>query len=254
MSKLAIVGLIAAQVVCALPAPAGPACEAGHDYRALDLSHPVDDGFLQNIKSIGISTIIRYYDWPQETLPGKTLTAGELASMKRNSLNVAVVFQHNNNRTTTFETVGRGTIDASRALDLANAYKQPPGSAIYFGVDGVDGKFQVGGTGGANDKFGINLIERYFGEIESEFASNRKNAGYAIGAYGSGLVCRTLLDERRAKYCWLANATSWPEYDVFERSGRWSLKQLLPSKRCFGEEVDLDIVNPNLQNFGQWMP
>jgi hypothetical protein len=57
-----------------------------------------------------------------------------------------------------------------------------------------------------------------------------------------------------AKYCWLANATSWPEYESFEKTKRWSLKQFLPTRPCFGEEVNLNVVNTRLHNFGQWRP
>src|SRR5262249_9557808 len=231
-------------------AVAGPPCKAGQNYGAVDISYPVNDKFLKNVKSIGISTIIRYYDWVQETLKGKTLTRAELALIKRNALNVAVVFQHHNDSTTTFETKGRGRTDAKRSLYLARSLNQPPGSAIYFGVDGVDGHFQVGG--GATDKFGLNLITRYFEEIKNEFSTNK--SGYSIGVYGSGLVCKQILNRGLAKYCWLANAKSLTEYNRFERSGRWSLKQFVPTKECFGEEVDLNRVNPNFRNFGQWKP
>ena len=52
------------------------------------------------------------------------------------------VFQHNNDNPMTFVTPGRGTLDAQRAIELALANGQPTGSAIYFGVDGVDGALQ----------------------------------------------------------------------------------------------------------------
>jgi Domain of unknown function (DUF1906) len=192
------------------------------------------------LKSIGVSTVIRYYDWENETLPGKTLTAAELNLIKRNHLSVAVVFQHHNDLRTTFETASRGRTDARRSLYLASAFNQHAGSAIYFGVDGV---------------FQPNLVDRYFKEINSEFATNKANIGYSIGIYGSGRDCDQILSQRLAKYCWLANAKSWPGYDSLERSGRWSVKQFTPTKDCFGQEVDLNKVNlSRSRDFGQWRP
>jgi hypothetical protein len=234
---------------------AGPRCDPGGSYSAVDISYQVNDTFLKRIKSIGVSTIIRYYDWVKETLHGKTLTETELAMIRNNALNVAVVFQHHNDSLTTFETAGRGVIDAKGSLDLAKHFKRLSGSAIYFGVDGVDEKFFGGfanGTRQTDDKFGIQLIKRYLKEIGAEF--RRQTLGYAIGVYGSGLVCREILNAGLAKYCWLANATSGPEYDSFEKTGRWNLKQFLPTKSCFGEEVDLNVIKRSLRDFGQWRP
>jgi len=254
MQKLVLISFVGVQSVWwpqVAVAVAGPPCKPGQNYGALDISEQVNDKFLKNVKSIGISTIMRYYDWEQETLPGKTLTVAELALIKRNALNVAVVFQHNNNRTATFETSGRGRTDAKRSLYLARTFDQPSGSAIYFGVDGVDALFEDRGR--ATDKFGLNLITRYFKEIKNEFGANKNNVGYPIGVYGSGLVCREILNRGLAKYCWLAGATSWPEYDGFKQSDRWSLLQSVETE-CFGKKVELNRVNPRFRNFGQWKP
>lgn len=49
-----------------------------------------------------MGTVIRYYDWPEETLPGKTLTARELVLIARADMAVAVIFQHNNDCLCTF--------------------------------------------------------------------------------------------------------------------------------------------------------
>jgi hypothetical protein len=249
--------LVAAAAFLSAPAHAQerPQCEAGKGYGAADISYQVDDTFLKGIKSIGISTVIRYYDWPDETLPGKTLTRHELGLIRKHKLHLAVVFQHHNDTMQTFETAGRGTTDARRTLALAKTFKQPRRSAIYFGVDGVDAKF-LGefkkGNRPEDDKFGISLIKRYFEEINAVFKGRK--AAYAIGVYGSGLVCREILDARLARYCWLANAKSWPEYTAFEATTRWGLKQLLPTNDCFGAETDLNIVSPRSSKFGQWKP
>ena len=152
---IAITGLV---VVWQTSGFAGSSCQSGNNFGAVDISYPVKPSFLQRIKSIGVTTIIRYYDWENETLPGKTLSAHELSLIREANLNVAVVFQHHNDSMETFETTNRGAIDARRSLDLAQKLGQPSNSAIYFGIDGVDDKFYSEykkGRRGVDDKFGI---------------------------------------------------------------------------------------------------
>jgi len=77
-----------------------PAAQAGdfcvRDLRvdAVDSSAPVTQPFLDRMKAIGISTIIRYYDHEDETLPGKTLRRGERDAIVMNGFKMGVVFQH----------------------------------------------------------------------------------------------------------------------------------------------------------------
>src|SRR5262245_36381485 len=238
---------------------AAPVCEPGKGYVALDASRQLSEEFLRKVKDIGIGTIIRCYDWRDETLPGKTLTQRELGLIAKLDMSVAVIFQHNNDCLCTFMTKGRGRRDAQRALELAKTFSQPAGSAVYFGVDGVDAQFLAllaatdlpSGEPQAK-KFVQKYVRSYFGEV----ASAMKSSGYKIGAYGSGLVCSYLLDEKLVQFCWLANATSWPGYQAFEASKRWVLKQHLPTPKadCFGVEVDLNSGNGSADDFGQWKP
>ena len=109
-------------------------------------------------------------------------------------------------------------------------------------------------------------IKRYFRDVNAEFRRARTQQGiYKIGAYGSGLVCRELLKDKLASYCWLANAMSWPQSKEFadERvrgSYRWSLAQAVPTKcpewsNPYDKgvvEFDLNRTNPAIPDFGQW--
>ena len=113
-----------------------PVCEAGKGYVAVDNAQQLQADFLLKLKSAGIGTVIRYYDWAEETLPGKTLTSRELSLIAKADMSVAVIFQHHNDCLCTFMRKGRGTRDARRALELAKSFSQPAGSAIYFGIDG----------------------------------------------------------------------------------------------------------------------
>ena len=237
----------------------GAGVRKGKGYVAIDASEQLDETFLQKIKAIGIDSVIRYYDWSNETLPGKTLTMRELRLIAKLDMSVAVVFQHLNDCLCTFMTKGRGARDAKRALELARTFAQPAGSAIYFGVDGVDAQFLglLRGTAmPAGDPEARKFVQRYVRTYFEEVAQSMKGAGYKIGVYGSGLVCSILQDAKLVDYCWLANATSWPGYVDFEATKRWVLKQHLPTRKgdCFGVEVDLTPGNAATVDFGQWRP
>lgn len=250
-----------ALLICAqhARANAAPVCEAGKGYVAVDASQQLGEDFLRKIKAIGINSVIRYYDWSNETLPGKTLSLQELRLIAKLEMSVAVVFQHHNDCLCTFMTKGRGTRDAKRALELARSFSQPAGSAIYFGVDGVEAQFLslLRGTDiAAGEPEARKFVQRYVRPYFEEVTQTMKASGYKIGAYGSGLVCAQLLDARLVAYCWLANATSWPGYVAFEATQRWVLKQHLPTQKsnCFGVEVDLNSGNAAAADFGQWRP
>jgi hypothetical protein len=238
---------------------AAPVCEAGKGYVAADTAQQVNGEFLAKIKAAGIGSVIRYYDWFEETLPGKTLTARELSLIAEAGMAVAVIFQHNNDCLCTFTRKGRGTRDAKRALELAKYFSQPAGSAIYFGVDGVDAQFLtlLAATDlPSGEPQAKKLVQRYVRTYFQEVAVAMKSSGYRIGAYGSGLVCSSVLGERLVELCWLANATSWPGYERFEATNKWSLKQHLPTRKeeCFGISVDLNSGNPAIRDFGGWKP
>jgi hypothetical protein len=243
----------------ASPSKAAPVCEPGKGYIALDASQQLSEEFMKAVKRTGITTIIRYYDWVNETLPGKTLTVRELNLIAKLDMSVAVVFQHNNDCLCTFMTKGRGRRDAQRVLELAKQFSQPVGSAVYFGVDGVDAHFlSLLSTTGlpADEARARKFVERYVRPYFEDVGRVMRSSGYKIGAYGSGLVCSYLLDEKLVQYCWLANATGWPGYQAFEASKRWVLKQHLPTRKadCFGVEVDLNSGNGSTTDFGQWKP
>lgn len=122
-----------------------PPCQANADFKAVDIRMPVHEiksatgkVGVDALKELGVETIIRYYDWQDESIACKTLLKDEVDEIFARGMSVAVVFQHNNDDPETFFDPSRGTTDAKRALELAEANGQPYGTAIYFGVDGVD--------------------------------------------------------------------------------------------------------------------
>jgi hypothetical protein len=227
--------LIASLIVWASTAQAGYYCASDPRIEAVDLSAPVDQGFLDTMRGIGIKTIIRYYDHEDETLPGKTLRSEEHNLILANGFKTAVVFQHHNNQFASF-TAPRGHQDAERSLALAGENSQPPGSAIYFGVDG---SWQTA--------YELANIADYFRGLRARLAG----FGYRIGVYGSGLVCNMLLSTGLAELCWLGAPTSWPDYHVYYQTRQWGLAQLRPSQ-CGGRSVDFNLANGMVADYGQF--
>jgi hypothetical protein len=262
---------------------------------AFDPSDPGAGRFLQKAREKGVRTVIRYYDWahrpgedPLDLDPGKweqaesicqkiytpkrcggaltaeerrrippercvkTLSAAERDLILSHGLNILVVFQHFNECVETWLDQRRAAYDAKRALELAKALSQPAGTAIYFGVDGADEKFRERGEA----DHGMSHIAGYFRTI----AAYLKPAGYKVGVYGSGYVCRAIKDEAGlADYCWLSQSSRHSESASYAGAGRWTLKQCLSTtayNNLGGEkhEVDPNVVNPGVEDFGQWKP
>jgi len=231
-SRALVFILLAILLVWASEAGARDYCARDPRIEAVDLSTPVNQSFLDNMRAIGIKTIIRYYDHEDETLPGKTLRRSERDLILMNGFKTAVVFQHHNDQLVSF-TPARGSQDAERSIALARENSQPAGSTIYFGVDGP-----------WRELYGVTS---YFKEVYAKVM----RAGYRVGVYGSGLVCSVLLTSGLAETCWLGNATSWPEYHVYYQTRNWGLAQLRPTQ-CGGRSVDFNMVNGADSDYGQF--
>jgi len=230
-----VTALIAAFAVWASTAHATDLCVRDPEVQAVDSSAPVTESFLDQMKAIGVKTIIRYYDHEGETLPGKTLRRAERDTIVMSGLGIGVVFQHRNNKFASF-TAFRGRQDAERSLILAAENSQPRGSAIYFGVDGA--------WSAPNEL--VNIMT-YFQEVNTRLAGS----GYRVGVYGSGLVCNTLLANRLAELCWLAAPTNWPDFSAWYQTRRWKLVQL-PTTWCGGRSVDFNLTNGREAEYGQF--
>ncbi len=182
----------------------------------------------------------------------KTLTLPERNLILSHGFNIVIVFQHFNECLETWLDAKRASYDAARALELARSLSQPPGSAIYFGVDGADERFADRGE----RERGIGRITRYFEVIGTQL----RKAGYKIGIYGSGYACRKIKDERHlASYCWISQSRSHQGSEAYIRSGDWAIKQCLSNQSYnklggVGHDVDPNVVNPALADFGQWRP
>lgn len=118
--------------------------------------------------------------------------------------------------------------------------KQPPGTAIYFGVD-----FDLTPDRRAN-------VVKYFQIIHQMLS----DAGYEVGVYGNGAISDLLFDKGLAKYVWLtaspahsgsANTYNMKHWDLLQTKTdlKWKLKSTVIG-------VDTNMQNPKSSNVGFW--
>jgi len=136
---------LALLLALSLPTRAAPSCNTHKEFPAVDLSQPVTTittksgkSGVQAFQAIGVKTIARYYDWVDADITCKSLFPKESDAIIAAGFSILSIFQHENSDPETFFDKGRGATDARHAITLAAANGQPPGSAIYFAVDGVD--------------------------------------------------------------------------------------------------------------------
>ena len=145
---VAVIAILAATVVRAeeisIPGQ-NPTCSEHRSFSVADFSVPLPNllsdkklSALRVLKTFKVDTVFRYYDYKNETLPGKTLHPEESDAIIAAGLKIGVVFQHYNDDPAKFLDPGSGTNDAEQALKLADENRQPYGSAIYFSVDGPE--------------------------------------------------------------------------------------------------------------------
>jgi Domain of unknown function (DUF1906)/Bacterial SH3 domain len=196
------------------------------------------DAIIDKLKENGVTTVFRYYaSGFQSSLPEKRLTAEESNALLAADLAVGVVFQFHNN---VFENMNktRGRNDATFSLEHARvSIRQPPGSAIYFGVDGD--------WATANEQ---KKVKEYFEGINQVFAANA--SPYRIGVYGSGLTCRNLDSAGLASLFWLPLSTGWSGTRDFYNGGGWTFYQNFHGLRIGGRFTDTNVVNADLGDIG----
>ncbi|MDZ4761462.1 MAG: DUF1906 domain-containing protein [Alphaproteobacteria bacterium] len=192
--------------------------------------------YLPALKALGVRTIFRYYaQAAQAEVPQKQLTEAEAAAILDAGMSIASVYQYYNNLRENIQGE-RGAVDGETALARAARFRQPAGSAIYFGIDG-DWPDK-----GAD-------ITAYFQAARAKLAP----AGYRVGVYGSGATCKLVLDQGLAEFAWLVNSPGHTGAASFYNSGRWTLFQNgIDTSVAGGIRIDTNLLDPAREDFGQW--
>ena len=206
------------------------------DITALDTSQTTES-LIPCLKSHGITAVGRYYT--RNRTQAKILKASEASALSAAGIKIWAIYQVRQNQTADFSR-DKGLAAARDALDYAsNVIGQPRDSAIYFSVDYDATAWEFSAA-----------VRPYFMAVQEVFAA----AGnpYRIGVYGSGAVCKDLLDAGVVQLTWLSQSKGFRGTKQFKNSGRWNLNQRLGVKNfCeFDDEIDPDDVNPQNSDFG----
>lgn len=180
------------------PAPAPPPYVAPP--RSVGMTHGLDmptdaSDVLSELKGVRLDFVARYYRDPTSRWP--PLTAREAQRLSSLGLNIVTVWEWHSHDPAYF-TYGSGYSDAIQAHRQAKAVGQPPGSAIYFGVD-----FNARGAD-------LYRVDSYFRGVAAGLAAaGRGRPEYQVGVYGSGAVCGMVKAAGLARYTWLSNSRAW---------------------------------------------
>lgn len=137
-------------------------------------------------------------------------------------MKIVAVWENGFPTTASYFSFKKGIADGTAAYAYAEmTIHQPALTPIYFAVD-YD----------ASPSDATGPILEYFRGIVSAFNNMKGSSpGYFIGVYGSGLICRTLLDAGMVTYAWLAQSKGWRESSTFNH---YNLKQLMQKMECSG--------------------
>lgn len=191
---------------------------AATQMQGIDMSVAFTANAADCLQSAGVSFIGRYYT----SIPDdpKLLTGAEAQSICAAGFEIVALYEDDG---TTFS-AQFGKQNAQAALQLAQNIGQPFGTAIYFAVD-YDAS--------ADDLSG--RIIPYFRAVNAAIGG-----AYAVGVYGSGLVCQSLLGAELASYAWLSMSTAFRGSADFDR---WNVKQSATTTIC-ELSIDPDVAIP----------
>jgi len=176
----------------------------------------------------GYDFVGRYYN---KNNPSKNLSFAEANFLSSIGLRIVAIWENGFPTSASYFSYRTGLADGTAAYEYAKTtISQPILSPIYFAVDYDASPQDVAG-----------VISEYFNGVVSAFnPMGNGSPEYFIGVYGSGLVCRKMLETGIATHSWLAQSTSWRESNTF---ANYNIKQFMPKAEC----IDLGAItgDPN---------
>jgi hypothetical protein len=174
----------------------------------------------------------RYYRTAKSKFPA--LSGDEARALSTAGLMVVALWESASDKIAHFSH-STGVDEGTSAFRQALLVGQPSGTPIYFAVDNDFNAQEIAGP-----------IRDYFRGIADGFAAiANQTASYAIGVYGSGLVCSTLTQQGLAKFSWLAMSTKWSGFKTFKD---WNIKQGEQTVDL-GFDYDSDVAKPGFGAF-----
>jgi hypothetical protein len=192
--------------------PAGPSAPeavvqgSGGWGQGIDMSTDASN-VLGELKESRVDFVARYYRDPDSSWP--PLSPREAQLLSAQGLKIVAVYEYHSPDPAHF-TYDGGYRDAVMAYGEARAVGQPAGSAIYFAAD-----FNAQG-----DEVGS--VVDYFRGVGAGLSGAPGGAHYAVGVYGSGVVCDAVKRAGLARYTWLSNSIVWDGATDYED---WNIMQ-----------------------------
>jgi hypothetical protein len=186
------------------------------------------------LREQGYDFVVRYYSHNA----AKNLSLGEARALSAAGLLIGAVWETAGTHASFFNRA-QGVADGGAAFRMAQVtIGQPSGSAIYFAVD-------YDATGADID----GPVSDYFAGVKMAFAAAADGLSpYAVGVYGSGLCCDTLIDKQLATLGWLSQSSGFAGSKAYAEGARYNLIQQLPAQASVdpGSELsfDPDATNP----------
>ncbi len=184
---------------------------------------PIDaSDVLMELQQSRMNFVARYYREPESRWP--PLSASEARRLSSLGLKIVAVWESHSRDPAHFS-YSWGYSDALMAAQQARAIGQPAGSAIYFAVD-----FNARGAA-------LDGVDQYFRGIAAGLAAaGGGSAHYAVGVYGSGVVCDAIKRAQLARYSWLSNSFAWEGSSSYNA---WDIMQGAPSAQLsFNQDSD----------------
>jgi Domain of unknown function (DUF1906) len=192
--------------------PAGPsapeAVPQGSGGWGQGIDMPTDaSNVLGELKGSRVDFVARYYRDPDSGWP--PLSPREAQLLSAQGLKIVAVYEYHSADPAHFTRDG-GYRDALMAYRQAQAVGQPSGSAIYFAAD-----FNAQGDA-------VGSVVDYFRGVDAGLSAASSGAHYAVGVYGSGVVCDAAKRAGLARYTWLSNSIVWDGSTDYED---WNIMQ-----------------------------
>lgn len=183
----------------------------------------------EQLKAKGIELAARYLF--NHSAFKEHLTKAEVEALGAQGIGIVTVWENGEPTSDDYFTEDRAASDAHLAIQKAQEVGQPAGSPIYFAAD-CD----------ANP----NTVATYFKTLSPLV----RLAGYEVGVYGSGDVCKKLAQDGLVSHTWLAQSTGWAGYEDWKPHA--DIVQG-PAEKLLGDDVDSDTFE-HATNAGIWGP
>lgn len=190
-------------------------------YKIIDVNVDVTK-HLSDLKRAGVETIFGYLNPLGQN--EKALTPNRARAIAASGLRLGLVSEGWGDFAHHGISAAAGKRDALHALRIAPTLGVTDEAVVYFAVDQDATWGQI-----------MALVIPYFQAIHANAG------GCRIGVYGSGAVCETLLQHQLVEKAWLAQSSGWLRTREFNLSGKWHIKQLLPS-RIAGVSCDPNLA------------